>query len=435
MTRTTRLRRISAAALTLTIVAAGLALAPVGSASAASDTHNAAIVLDKLDAYRTAKGIAKFKRNTTLSAYAQDVARYYAGHGSTTGFSPSDTNPKPEGAADSQSFLFKISGSATAATTKIAKKHRDFSLSIDDGAFLFDPTLNYAAVGFVKKDKYTYAFLLENRYDKPLQTTVQPSISGKRAVGSTVKATFSGWSPTPTAPKFQWYANGSALSGETSSTFTIGSGSLGKTLYVRVTSSPSNYTSSERYSNETKAVERGTIAAKTPTVSGTRLAKQTLTANAGNWGSGVTLKYQWLRNGSAISDASEATYKVRSADVGKRVDVRVTGSRAGFTTATKTTATTAKVLHQFVTVKPVVSGSGQSAGTVLMAKVGTWTPAASEYKYRWKRDGANISKATGKTYRTTSADVGHTLTVTVTGSKTGYLSVAVASAGRPLGVG
>lgn len=433
MTRTTRLRRISAAALTLTIVAAGLALAPVASASAASDTHNASIVLDKLNTYRTAKGIAKFKQNATLSAYAQDVARYYAGHGNTTGYFPTDEYPKPEGAVDSQSFLFKISGSATAATSKIAKKHRDFSLSVDDEAFLFDPTLNYAAVGFVKKGKYTYAFLTENRYEKPLQTTVQPSISGKRAVGSTVKANISGWSPTPADPKFQWYANGSALSGETSSTFTIGSGSLGKTLYVRVISAPSNYTSSERYSNETKAVERGTLAAKTPTVSGTRLEKQTLTANAGNWGSGVTLKYQWLRNGSVISEASESTYKVRSADVGKRVDVRVTGTRTGFTTATRTTATTATILREFVTVKPLVSGSGQTAGTVLMAKVGTWTPAATEYSYRWKRDGANISKATAKKYRTTSADVGHTLTVTVTGTKSGYHSVAVTSAGRPLG--
>lgn len=432
MSHSTRLRRPFAAALALSIAAAGLALAPVASASAASNADNATSVLHKIDTYRTGKGLPKFLRNANLTAYAQDIASYYAAHGEVDSYAPNDAHPKPEGNTDVASFIFKVTGGASTATKAIAKQHRDFALSVSDHAFLFDPNLNYAAVGFATKGKYTYAFIVESRYDKPLQTSVQPSVSGARAVGSTVTAVITGWTPS-TNRSYQWYANGSALSGEKSSTFAIGSGSLGKTLSVKVTVEAEGYTPATRWSNETSAVVRGTIAAKTPVVTGTRVPKQTLTAKAGDWGSGVTLTYQWLRSGVAISDAAGSTYKVRSADLDKRVDVRVTGTRTGFTTATRTTATTARVVSEFTTVTPVVGGSGQKAGTVLTAQVGSWKPVASKYTYRWKRDGKNISQAVNKTYKATSADVGHTLTVTVTGTKTGYLTNSVTSAGRRLG--
>ena len=436
MTHTVRLRRPLAGALALAIVAAGLALAPIASASAASDTHNAALLLGKLNAYRTKAGVTGFSSSVDLQHFSQDMVDYYVAHNASwAGYNPNDPSmtPPPAGAYASNGFIYRVTGDQTAAIAALAKKHRDFSLDTAPKAFLFDSTLNYAGAGFAKKGNYTYGYIAQYQYDAKPQTTVRPSISGKRAVGSTVKATFSGWNPTPADPKFQWYANGVALSGEKSSTFVIGSGSLGKTLSVKVASAASGYTNAARLSLDTKAVVRGTIAAKTPVVTGIRVAKQTLTAKAGDWGSGVTLTYQWLRNGVAISGAAESTYRVRSADLRKRVDVRVTGTRNGFTTATRTTSTSAKVLREFVTVKPTVSGSGQAAGTVLMAKVGTWTPAADEYTYRWKRDGANISKATSKKYTVTKADVGHTLTVTITGSKSTYLTVAVTSVGRPVG--
>ena len=49
----------------------------------------------------------------------------------------------------------------------------------------------------------------------------------------------------------------------------------------------------------------------------------------------------------------------------------------------------------------------------------TGTPAWRS-RYQWKRDGAAIGGATGSTYTTVTADVGHAITVAVTGAKLGY---------------
>lgn len=48
------------------------------------------------------------------------------------------------------------------------------------------------------------------------------------------------------------------------------------------------------------------------------------------WAKGTTLKYRWLRNGVPISGAWHSTYKIRTADRGKTVSVRVTGTNGSF---------------------------------------------------------------------------------------------------------
>ena len=60
------------------------------------------------------------------------------------------------------------------------------------------------------------------------------------------------------------------------------------------------------------------------------------TTIAGN--SAGTLSYQWKRGGTAISGATSATYKTVSADAGKAITVTVTGTKAGYTTLSKTSA-------------------------------------------------------------------------------------------------
>lgn len=54
------------------------------------------------------------------------------------------------------------------------------------------------------------------------------------------------------------------------------------------------------------------------------------------------VRYQWLRNGKAIRGATRASYKLRKADVRKRISVRVTAWRSGSKTHV-TSARTAKV--------------------------------------------------------------------------------------------
>jgi hypothetical protein len=78
----------------------------------------------------------------------------------------------------------------------------------------------------------------------------------------------------------------------------------------------------------------------TPSVSGTARVGSALSAAPGAWGPApVTLTYQWLRNGSPITTATATTYTLTHADAGTAISVRVTGSKPGYVTTSKTSTT------------------------------------------------------------------------------------------------
>jgi hypothetical protein len=81
------------------------------------------------------------------------------------------------------------------------------------------------------------------------------------------------------------------------------------------------------------------LAAATPTITGKARAGRTLTAHAGKWmPSGVRFAYQWYAGRSAIKGAKKATLKLSDAWVGKAISVRVTGSRSGYVSVVKRSA-------------------------------------------------------------------------------------------------
>jgi hypothetical protein len=78
------------------------------------------------------------------------------------------------------------------------------------------------------------------------------------------------------------------------------------------------------------------------------------------------------------------------------------------------------------TPRPKLRGTPK-VGEKLAAKASGWKPASTKLTYRWSRDGSPLSGATHKRYAVRSADAGHRITVTVTGTKTGYSTVAKTS--------
>ena len=60
-----------------------------------------------------------------------------------------------------------------------------------------------------------------------------------------------------------------------------------------------------------------------------------LTAVPGTWDAGTTLAYQWTVDGTDVAGATGPTYTPVAGDVGKVVTVKVTGSKTGYTSATK----------------------------------------------------------------------------------------------------
>ena len=76
-----------------------------------------------------------------------------------------------------------------------------------------------------------------------------------------------------------------------------------------------------------------------PAVTGTPRVGQTLTVDGGAWSlDGVTLSYQWLRDGTPVEGADEATYAVGVADVGTDLAVLVTATLDDHAPGTATSA-------------------------------------------------------------------------------------------------
>ena len=106
----------------------------------------------------------------------------------------------------------------------------------------------------------------------------------------------------------------------------------------------SDYGSLGRYSVVTRAISQSAIVtAPNPTISGTKRKGRTLTVNRGTWTAGTTLSQQWMRNGVPISGATGTTYVLKTADVGKRITVRVLGQKAGKASVLRVSARTSVI--------------------------------------------------------------------------------------------
>ncbi|WP_427130765.1 hypothetical protein [Pseudarthrobacter sp. S9] len=76
---------------------------------------------------------------------------------------------------------------------------------------------------------------------------------------------------------------------------------------------------------------------------------------------------------------------------------------------------------------PTVSGTTK-VGRTLTAVPGTWSPAPVTLSYQWYRSGVAITAATMSTYKLTATDSGKTITVRVTGRRSGYTTASRTSA-------
>lgn len=175
-------------------------------------------------------------------------------------------------------------------------------------------------------------------------TPATPKVSGTAKVGKILTAKPGTWKPAPVALSYQWKANGKAIVGATGSTLTVPGSAKGKKITVTVTGSKTGYPKVTKTSKATKKVKAGTLSGAKPTITGTTTVGQILTATIGAWNpSDTTLTYQWYRNSKKIKNAKALTYTLVKADKGKKISIKVTGKKTGYTNLTKASKKTGKV--------------------------------------------------------------------------------------------
>ena len=284
------------------------------------------------------------------------------------------------------------------------------------------------------------------------QQTSVPMITGTPTFGNTLQVTtanLGSWLPSPSSYTYQWLRNGAPIaSGGTSSSYTLGVSDIGATIAVAVSGVKTNYVATPRTSVSTSPVSAATFTSTpVPTVT----TGGVTVSSGGVVATGVTLTavpfvspavwvptqdsftYQWFVGESAVADpsASQTTYLVKPADLGKQITVKVTAKKAGYTDTSRTSVATAAVTYPLIATAPTptitVSGSGAAAvGKTLTVVPGTTPAGATITGYQWKRgtsatgEFTDIPGATSSaSYTLTSDDDNKFIRATVTWAKSG----------------
>ena len=160
------------------------------------------------------------------------------------------------------------------------------------------------------------------------------AISGTLTVGSKVTLTRDPWYDRAGDSDVMWLRDGVQIAGAYGWSYVLAKADAGTKLSVNVNPTASG----GKYQTLTASARVAglPLTSATPTIAGTVKAGNVLTVKRGTWTWGTAFTYRWLRNGVPISGAWDSTYKVRTADKGTKLTVRVTGSKFGYTTVSRT---------------------------------------------------------------------------------------------------
>ncbi|WEK61208.1 MAG: hypothetical protein P0Y60_00170 [Candidatus Microbacterium colombiense] len=150
------------------------------------------------------------------------------------------------------------------------------------------------------------------------------------------------------------------------------------------------------------------------------VAGQPVTADAGTWPVGTTLSYLFTVDGIPAPEQDSPTFTFSAADVGRTVGVTVIARHADYDELAVPSETQpligTLVLNQAVSISGVVR-----VGTELAVVAPVTDPDATSAAYSWVVDGLVVG--TGLTFTPRTADLGKKLSLAVTASRDGYISV------------
>ena len=167
-----------------------------------------------------------------------------------------------------------------------------------------------------------------------------------------------------------------------------------------------------------------TSGAGLPTITGTAQVGETLTVDT----SGITdddglisatFAYQWLVDNTEIQRTNGSTYRIRPANEGRTIRVKVSFTDDGGNDETLTSAATGEVTtrpNSPATGAPTISGTARVGDTLTAVTSGIEDADGLDnvtFNHQWLADDAEITGATGGSYILADADEGKTIKVQV----------------------
>jgi hypothetical protein len=246
--------------------------------------------------------------------------------------------------------------------------------------------------------------------------------------------------PQNVVHKYQWQrkngATWASIKGATKTSYVVSSADANHLLHLVISEAtadylPFSYTTqvSDLPVTGTSAALVGTVALSIPSsiTTGTKVS-----AVLSNFASGVKHTYQWQTAAAAtpgvwspIAGATASSYTPTIGAAGSfLLRVEVTTTKSGVNPSPAIDSPPATVVQYptlAATLSPTISGTG-AVGTTLTASAGTWNTTGVTVRYQWARGGVAIPGATASTFVPTGTGLGDEMTVTVTASKSHFIT-------------
>lgn len=164
-------------------------------------------------------------------------------------------------------------------------------------------------------------------------------------------------------------------------------------------------------------------------VTGTAKVGATLTAtsNLTTTPAATRVTGQWLRGSDEIESATQSTYKLTAADLDETITYRQTFELDGYKDAVSTSNAVGPIARGDISLaKPSIEGAAK-VGATLVAAPGQIAPDDATQTYEWFSGSESLGS--GANYTVKAADLGTSIHVVATATKSGYTTTSQASVG------
>ncbi len=269
-------------------------------------------------------------------------------------------------------------------------------------------------------DEFDLGIVMANTFTK----APAPTFSGMTAAGNKLTASAGSWAPKASI-SYQWFGNGAPIPGATKQTYALMAADAGKRIKVRTRAIAAGVTTFEKFSAERSIAAARFTAAPTPSITGTTRVGNTLKISTGKWSPAPTFSYQWYRNNAAIKGATKSGYATTSADLNKSIKLRITAKRSGYPTTARTSPARKITAGTLETGSKLSIFGTHRSGSTISASVKA--PVGTKTTYQWYKNGKKVSKATKRSHKLSSKDIGARYQVRMSFTRAGYAKLNVNS--------